>query len=613
MHLNSYTFHISLYDLASLGTIFIGLTFALQLWFTKSINRTANRFLALALGVMVLRMTWILAIDIRLETYLPGWDQLPMQFLLALGPLIYFYVLKITRPEYKLKRKDLLHFSPVLLEQAALALEIRESTVTGAATYATSAFQQLNPVLQLFIFISIITYLYHSHKLINNFYRQLQPVLMDRSRLEFRWLRRLLAATALLWLVWIAYAVVDYFGYGSQSEIHVYYPFYIFLGVIIIWTAAAAFLRPQAGMLLQSSPSPKPLPPAELRAKGAWLKKAMASNQYYQDPELNLSSLAEKLSIHPHELSRIINIALKKNFNDFINEYRIRDVASKMQDPAYTRITLLGMAYDAGFNSKATFIRAFKQSTGKSPAEYKRELEKEVSTYHLQPHSQARQIILVPEGPAWSHEQLNYNYMFRNYLRIAWRNIIRHKRYSIINVMGLALGICGCLIIYLVASFEFSFDTFHPDKERIYCIDGSIAGSPDPLNDHWNCVPAPMPDAMRNEMTGLETVAAFQHYNPKTTIKQGNKTIKKFDGTNAIITQPDYFDILQYTWLSGDKRTSLNKPMSVVLTQNRAKTYFGDLSPAEMIGRTRAYDDSLTVTVTGILKDWNKNSDFDFS
>src|SRR6201994_5139837 len=131
--------------------IFIGLNFALLLAFAKSINRAANRFLALALVVMILWMIRILAIDIRLETYLPGWDRLPMQFLLALGPLIYFYVLKITRPEYKFSWKDLLHFSPILLELCALTFEIIESTRTGAATYATTTFQLLNPVLELLI------------------------------------------------------------------------------------------------------------------------------------------------------------------------------------------------------------------------------------------------------------------------------------------------------------------------------------------------------------------------------------------------------------------------------------------------------------------------------
>src|SRR6201995_3192904 len=174
--------------------IFIGLNFSFLLAFVKSINHSANRILALALLTMILWMMRILAIDIRLQTYVPGWDRLPMQFLLALGPLIYFYVLKITRREYKFRWKDLLHFSPLLLELGAFVLEINEGIRTGMATYATANFQQLNPVLELLIFISIITYLYRSYNLIQNFYRRLQPVLMDRSRIEFRWLRRLLVA-----------------------------------------------------------------------------------------------------------------------------------------------------------------------------------------------------------------------------------------------------------------------------------------------------------------------------------------------------------------------------------------------------------------------------------
>ena len=99
--MNTYNFHINLYDVAFLGTIFIGLTFIWLLWFTKRVNRAANRFLALALLVIVLWMFRVLAIDIRLGAYFPHWSWLPLQFSLALGPLIYFYVLKITRPEYK--------------------------------------------------------------------------------------------------------------------------------------------------------------------------------------------------------------------------------------------------------------------------------------------------------------------------------------------------------------------------------------------------------------------------------------------------------------------------------------------------------------------------------
>jgi hypothetical protein len=135
--LNNYTFHTNLYDPVFLGAIFIGLTFTLLLWFTKRINLAASRFLGLALATIVLWMAWVLGIDIRLDTYFPRWSWLPLQFSLTLGPLIFFYVLKITRPEYKFRWKDLLHFSPLLLEQGVLVLQVKESIKTGAATYNT--------------------------------------------------------------------------------------------------------------------------------------------------------------------------------------------------------------------------------------------------------------------------------------------------------------------------------------------------------------------------------------------------------------------------------------------------------------------------------------------
>src|SRR6202007_2433678 len=109
-------------------------TLILQLGFAKKINQSANRFLALALAVAVLWMARILGIGIGLPAYVPDWDRVPLQFSLALGPLIYFYVLKITRPAYKFRWKDLLHFSPLLLQQCVLILEIKESIKTGAAT-----------------------------------------------------------------------------------------------------------------------------------------------------------------------------------------------------------------------------------------------------------------------------------------------------------------------------------------------------------------------------------------------------------------------------------------------------------------------------------------------
>jgi putative ABC transport system permease protein len=140
--------------------------------------------------------------------------------------------------------------------------------------------------------------------------------------------------------------------------------------------AAMALTRPEVNLHSFLPPFLKRLPPAKLQQQGAWLKQTMKATRYYQDPELSLNSLAEKLHLQPYELSRIVNTALKKSFSDFINEYRVAEVTRKMKDPAYRHLTLLGIAIESGFNSKTTFNRAFKQVFGKNPIDYKNELEK---------------------------------------------------------------------------------------------------------------------------------------------------------------------------------------------------------------------------------------------
>ncbi|MGC4035115.1 MAG: ABC transporter permease [Chitinophagaceae bacterium] len=617
--LNSYSFHINLYDLAFLGAIFIGLMFAMLLWFTKTVNQSANRFLALALFTMVLWMIRVLAIDIRLDNYLPWWDKLPLHFLLALGPLIYFYVLKITKPQYRFTTKDALHFIPLLIEQTLFILEIAESTRTGSATYATHTFQQLNPALQFLVFISNIAYLYQCNQLIQRFYRGLQPVLMDRPLIEFRWLRRLLAATAFLWILWVVCVVINYFGYHNQQAIQIYYPFYICFVVIIIWTAAAAFLKPQAALKEETTAPVKQLIPAELKAKGVMLKKQMEANRYYEDPELSLGSLAEKLNMPHHELSKLINTVFKKGFNDFINEYRIRDVITKMKNPSYDNITLLGMAFDAGFNSKATFIRAFKQFTGKTPAEYKNDLEKEVSTYHLQPHAGDTTVISMHRAIHQRPDlKLNRNYMFRSHLKHAFRSISRNKIYSTINVLGLSLGICACLVIYLITSFELSYDTFHPDKDRIYRIVSSSVDEQGEKRDRAFVISA-LPMTVRGEISGFEAVTGFYNYFAKVTIPGAGNTTKTFiapkqgeETSPVIVAEPQYFDIFRYKWLQGNPSTALNEPFKVVLSQQEAYKYFGKTPLQNVIGKQVIYHDSLVLTVSGIVEDWDKHTDFGF-
>ena len=209
--------------------------------------------------------------------------------------------------------------------------------------------------------------------------------------------------------------------------------------------------------------------------------------------------------------------------------------------------------------------------------------------------------------------------MLKNHLKIAWRNILRNKIPSIVNILGLSLGICACIVIYIITSFEFSFDSFHPDKKQIYRV---MAGVTEKTGDklHFAKIPPVLMINARNNLSGMETLAGVIPYNAKISVADGDNPSKQFEGringTNyltTVITEQHYFSIFKYKWLAGSAGSALDEPLTAVLTQSRAQQYFGRVSPDKMIGRRIVYDDSIIVSVTGIVKDWDKNTDLAFT
>jgi AraC-like DNA-binding protein len=108
--------------------------------------------------------------------------------------------------------------------------------------------------------------------------------------------------------------------------------------------------------------------------KGIELKnrilKLMEEELLFEQPDLTLSDIAEKLATNSVVLSKAVNQQFGMNFNDFINQYRVNAVIERINDPKFKNQTLLAVAFDAGFNSKATFNRAFKKFTNKNPKEF---------------------------------------------------------------------------------------------------------------------------------------------------------------------------------------------------------------------------------------------------
>ncbi|WP_183559314.1 ABC transporter permease [Mucilaginibacter sp. SP1R1] len=194
--------------------------------------------------------------------------------------------------------------------------------------------------------------------------------------------------------------------------------------------------------------------------------------------------------------------------------------------------------------------------------------------------------------------------MIKNYIKIAWRNLKRNKAYAAISVIGLALGItCGILIFTLI-TYHLSFDTFHKNSNRVYRLytewhDESVGRS--------SGVPQPLGKTFKNDFTLAEKTARVINFpNNLITITQSGQ-IKKFKEENGVaFTEPEYFDILNFPLLKGDKKTILVQPGEAVITEKVAHKYFGN---DNAIGKVIRLDNKVNFTVTGILKNLPPNTD----
>jgi len=210
--------------------------------------------------------------------------------------------------------------------------------------------------------------------------------------------------------------------------------------------------------------------------------------------------------------------------------------------------------------------------------------------------------------------------MSDNQFRSALRFLARHKGYTAINILGLTLGLCACLVINDIVSYEFSFDRSCPDRDRIYRIGGRIRidnGNGVINESYGKTIPAPAPDALRTELPFIETLAGYYPYNVNITGPgpgPGAAIPVQLKPTGAtILAGMEYFDIFPYTWLAGSPAQSLTRPFSVVLTASRARDYFGDMPAVRYINRELIYDDTLHVRVSGIIKDYEGNTDFPYT
>lgn len=205
--------------------------------------------------------------------------------------------------------------------------------------------------------------------------------------------------------------------------------------------------------------------------------------------------------------------------------------------------------------------------------------------------------------------------MIKNYFKMASRTLLAYRSTTVINILGLIVGIASALVLFVVIRFELSFDAFHSNRDQIYRI---VRVSGDDMSEFRAGISYPVPVAIKTEIPAVENVVSMEYMQGPSSmdiISADGSTVDQFMEMHGfVLIEPEFFNVFDFKdtgfkWISGNPVKSLSDPFSVVLTKTIAKKYFGDEDPLNRILR---FYKKFDFKVTGVVEDFPQNSDFPF-
>ncbi len=301
-----------------------------------------------------------------------------------MGPFMYFYLRAQTRSDFRLQSWDYWHFVPFLLYTLYHLIVFAQGPAFVHRWLNQYDIPYINPVLNMLVITACYAYLYVNLRYLARYRTWLQNEYADAAPFTLTWYY------LFHWLLFLGISTSLFFNLaylaGWQMNYRESWWEYLFISLILYIVCIAGYqqTRPKSMRFEEKPPQKKrddSLPPPQKPDKvtpDSYFKKKlealMDEEKLFRDPELNLTALARHLGTSRQEASAQINRIYQKNFNAWINDFRVREFQNLLQDPAYQHLSLLGLAMECGFNSKSTFNRAFKERVGVSPLGYQKGL-----------------------------------------------------------------------------------------------------------------------------------------------------------------------------------------------------------------------------------------------
>jgi AraC-like DNA-binding protein len=335
-------------------------------------------------------------------TYLP-WDG----FWLAIPPTLYLFLKSLTNQKWRFSfKKDYVHFIPYTL------YFIVHLFIGIVGFKQKELIHQWDNSFHIYIFFTIlywgveIFYFYVSFKLYKNYRNWAVNEYSNIEQVSFKWFRNFLIVNFFCWFIGFLNSLyVDFFTHEtSNNHYALMWVGYLADAILLYYISLSGFMQSRIKNIVFDTKNDalpyvfkeniESIVKNQLNTEGVqesilqednkkntfsdedlyiWKKKVSSlfeKEKPFLDSELTLSDLASRLNTNTSVLSQVINKGFDKNFNDFINEFRVYEYQSKVKAPQYAHYTRLAVAFDCGFNSKATFNRAYKKLTGQNPSDF---------------------------------------------------------------------------------------------------------------------------------------------------------------------------------------------------------------------------------------------------
>lgn len=349
-----------------------GLIYGIILWNNQTLHRRAYRFLAAILFFFSYRLIAEILHFFGLGRY-DTWYYILLEFNWIYGALIYFFAVSYVRPNFRLQPKHWVHFIPVAIE-VLWSFFIKSQNFYWDGTresltwlgYWGYVVWMHYPTMYVVAGILIVYYSRRAMKVVQ------QPSETPGYQLipqNFKWINRVLWCLLIFSIVFTLTTLVDFLFFDYAFNFFGY-PIFAVLAIITYWLGLEGFSRRNSEAFKRVDiPSLKETQVLEEIA--AQIREQMDEQDLYKNADLSVGSLAETLGVKPYLVTKAFTLVFKTKFTDYINERRFEAVKELLKQPESDKFTLLSLAFEAGFNSKASFNRTVKKITGKSPKHLK--------------------------------------------------------------------------------------------------------------------------------------------------------------------------------------------------------------------------------------------------